>query len=31
MPPRPYYHRWVPGHWRSTPRGYVWIEGHWAR
>jgi hypothetical protein len=21
--------RWIPGHWRPTPRGYVWIEGHW--
>jgi hypothetical protein len=28
----PYRHaRWVPGHWRATPRGYVWIEGHWRR
>jgi hypothetical protein len=21
--------RWVPGHWRNTPRGWVWREGHW--
>ena len=28
----PYAHaRWVPGHWRNTPRGYVWVEGHWRR
>lgn len=27
-PPRPHA-RWVPGHWRNTPRGYVWVEGHW--
>jgi hypothetical protein len=28
----PYGHaRWVPGHWRNTPRGYMWVEGHWAR
>jgi hypothetical protein len=28
----PYEHaRWVPGHWRNTPRGYVWVEGHWRR
>lgn len=27
-PPHPYA-RWVPGHWRNTPRGYVWVEGHW--
>lgn len=27
-PPRPRA-RWVAGHWRNTPRGYVWMEGHW--
>jgi hypothetical protein len=28
----PYGHaRWIPGHWDSTPRGYVWVEGHWVR
>lgn len=21
--------RWVPGHYRHTPRGYYWVEGHW--
>ena len=21
--------RWVPGHWRNSPRGYYWVEGHW--
>jgi hypothetical protein len=21
--------RWVPGHYRHTPRGYFWVEGHW--
>jgi WXXGXW repeat (2 copies) len=21
--------RWVPGHYRQTPRGYFWVEGHW--
>ena len=20
---------WIPGHWDSTPRGWVWVEGHW--
>jgi hypothetical protein len=20
---------WVPGHWKSTPKGYTWIRGHW--
>jgi hypothetical protein len=29
LPPRPYYHQWVPGHWRETRRGWVWVEGHW--
>jgi hypothetical protein len=29
LPPQPYYHRWVPGHWRETGRGWVWVEGHW--
>jgi WXXGXW repeat (2 copies) len=28
-PPRSGYHRWVPGHWRNTHRGWVWVEGHW--
>jgi hypothetical protein len=23
--------RWIPGHWDSTPRGYIWVEGHWVR
>lgn len=27
-PPRPRA-RWVVGHWRQTPRGYVWRPGHW--
>lgn len=27
-PPHPHA-RWIPGHWRNTPRGYVWVEGHW--
>ena len=27
-PPRE-HQRWVPGHWRSTPRGDMWIAGHW--
>ena len=28
----PYEHaRWIPGHWRQTPRGYIWVEGHWRR
>ncbi len=22
---------WVPGHWKSTPNGYVWKPGHWRR
>jgi hypothetical protein len=21
--------RWVEGHWRNSPGGYVWVEGHW--
>lgn len=21
--------RWVPGHYRHTPRGYFWVEGRW--
>ena len=29
VPPRPYYSRWVPGHWRETRHGWVWIEGRW--
>jgi hypothetical protein len=20
---------WIPGHWKSTRKGYVWIPGHW--
>lgn len=28
-PPRPHA-RWIVGHWRNTPHGYVWIDGHWA-
>jgi len=20
---------WVPGHWRSSRRGWYWIPGHW--
>lgn len=31
VPPQPYYHRWVPGHWRHTPGGWMFVEGHWAR
>lgn len=31
LPPQPYYHRWVPGHWRRSHGGWVWIEGHWRR
>jgi hypothetical protein len=27
-PPHPHA-RWVPGHWRNGPGGYVWVEGHW--
>jgi len=27
-PPRPYL-KWIPGHWLSTPRGWVWRPGHW--
>lgn len=28
----PYHHaRWIPGHWRHTPRGYYWVDGHWRR
>jgi hypothetical protein len=27
-PPRPHA-RWIPGHWRQTPRGWVWRPGHW--
>jgi quinol-cytochrome oxidoreductase complex cytochrome b subunit len=23
------YHRWVPGHWVNSRRGYYWVEGHW--
>ena len=24
--------RWIPGHWKNTPRrGWVWKEGHWSR
>jgi hypothetical protein len=22
--------RWIPAHWRQTPRGWVRVEGHWA-
>jgi len=21
--------RWIPGHWKETPRGHMWKEGHW--
>ncbi len=31
VPPQPYYHRWVAGHWRHTWHGWVWVEGHWRR
>ena len=27
-PPHPHA-RWVPGHWRNGPGGYVFVEGHW--
>ncbi|MCW3122484.1 MAG: hypothetical protein JWQ38_1976 [Flavipsychrobacter sp.] len=27
-PPREHV-RWVPGHWKNTPNGYVWRAGHW--
>lgn len=30
-PPQPYYHHWVPGHWRKRGGGWVWVEGHWKR
>jgi len=20
---------WLPGHWDSTPHGWIWVEGHW--
>lgn len=23
--------RWVPGHWRHRPHGWVWVRGHWRR
>lgn len=23
--------RWIAGHWRPAPGGYVWIPGHWIR
>ena len=30
LPPRGYA-RWIPGHWRDTPRrGYIWVRGHSA-
>lgn len=22
---------WVPGHWKSTRRGWIWKKGHWRR
>lgn len=28
-PPRGHA-RWIPGHWRNSPRGYLWVDGHWA-
>jgi hypothetical protein len=25
------YHRWIPGHWKNSPRrGWVWKPGRWA-
>ena len=28
IPPRPYA-KWVPGHWRRQPGGWIWVAGHW--
>jgi len=22
---------WVPGHWKSTTKGYAWVPGHWKK